>query len=274
MRITPQRVAFVLSLGLAAAMSSALADDAIDPAPTLKDWQAMAKQPDFSGVWTPNVTDQVKQEHNNPPPWKPEIAKQIEKKYAEEKAGHPFPIFDHCFPHGMPSFMLVTHNAFELLQTPGRVTLLGEVDGNRLRRIYTDGRPHSADPDPSFHGESIGHFEKDTLVIDTIAVLPQAYLAVSESVGVPNNGDMHIVEHLHLVGADTLADDLEITANKLLSKPWKTTRLYLRQRARKYEIVEGVCQSGQFTDGVDKDGNSIFVPVRFRNGVPVGSDSK
>jgi hypothetical protein len=104
--------------------------------------------------------------------------------------------------------------------------------------------------------------------------LPQAYLAVNEAVGIPNNGDMHIVEHLHLVAADTLADDLEITANKLLTKPWKTTRLYLRQRARKYEIVEGVCASGQFTDGVDKNGNSIFAPVKFKNGVPVGSDVK
>jgi hypothetical protein len=264
----------LLSLTVVSALHCAQADDTIDPAPALKDWQALAKQPDFSGVWTPNVTQQVQQEHSNPPPWKAEIAKQVQKMYAEEKEGRPFPVFDHCFPHGMPSFMLVTHNAFELLQTPGRVTLLGEVDGNRLRRIYTDGRSHSADPDPSFHGESVGHFEQGTLVIDTIAVLPQAYLAVSESVGIPNNGDMHIVERLHLTGPDTLTDELEITADKLLTKPWKTSRIYLRQRARKYEIVEGVCQTGQYIDGVDKNGNSIFVPVKFKNGVPVGSDTK
>ena len=131
--------------------------------------------------------------------------------YAEEDAGRPFPIIDHCFPTGMPSWMLITHNAFEILFTPGRVTILGEGDGNRLRRIYTDGRPHPADPDPSFHGHSIGHWEQGTLVVDTVALLPQAYLAVSEAVGVPNNGDMHIVERLHLLGPDTLADDLQIT---------------------------------------------------------------
>ena len=102
---------------------------------------------------------------------------------------------------------------------PGRVTILGEGDGNRLRRIYTDGRPHPADPDPSFHGHSIGHWEGDTLVVDTVGLLPQAYLAVNEAVGVPNNGDMHIVERLHLQGPDTLADDLQITANKVLSSP-------------------------------------------------------
>jgi hypothetical protein len=250
------------------------AKDAINSPPTLRDWQALAKLPDFGGVWTPLISDQVAQERTNPPPWNEQTGKQIEHMYAEEKAGRPFPVFDHCFPEGMPSFMLITHNAFELLFTPGRVTLLGESDGNRLRRIYTDGRPHPDDPDPSFHGHSIGHWEGQTLVIDTSALLPQAYLAVNEAVGVPNNGDMHIVERIHLLNADTLADDLEITAHKLLSKPWKTTRKYVRQRSQKYDIVEGVCQQGGYNDGVDKDGNSIFVPIKLHNGVPVGAESK
>ena len=250
------------------------AKDPINPPPTLRDWQALAKLPDFSGVWTPVISDQVAQERTNPPPWNAQAAKQIEHMYAEEKAGRPFPVIDHCFPTGMPSYMLITHNAFELLVTPGRVTLLGEGDGNRLRRIYTDGRPHPHDPDPSFHGHSIGHWEGQTLVVDTIALLPQVYLAVNEAVGIPNNGDMHIVERIHLLDAETLADDLEITANKLLSKSWKTTRKYLRQRSQKYDIAEGVCEQGSYNEGVDKDGNSIFVPIKFHDGVPVGSDSK
>jgi hypothetical protein len=254
--------------------ADAAAKDATNAPPTLHDWQELAKLPDFSGVWTPLISDQVAQERTNPPPWNAKTAKQIEHMYAEEKAGRPFPVIDHCFPTGMPSYMLITHNAFELLFTPGRVTLLGEGDGNRMRRIYTDGRPHPDDPDPSFHGHSIGHWEGQTLVVDTIAVLPQSYLAVNEAVGVPNNGDMHIVERFHLLDPVTLADDLEITANKLLSKPWKTTRKYVRQRSQKYDIVEGVCEQGSYTEAVDKDGNSVFAPIKFRNGVPVGSDSK
>jgi hypothetical protein len=248
--------------------------DPVNPAPTAQDWQALAKLPDWSGVWTPVISDQHAQEKSNRPPWNPQTAKHIDHMWAEEDAGRPFPIIDHCFPTGMPSWMLITHNALEILFTPGRITILGEGDGNRLRRIYTDGRPHPADPDPSFHGHSIGHWENDTLVVDTVAVLPQAYLAVSEAVGVPNNGDMHIVERLHLQGPDTLADDLEITAGKVLTKSWSTTRKYYRQRAQKYDIVEGVCAQGSFTEAVDKDGNSIFAPVKFHNGVPVGSQSK
>jgi hypothetical protein len=266
-------VAFA-GLAISTANAAAADQDATNRPPTLKDWQALAKLPDFGGVWTPVISDQVAQERTNPPPWTPQIAKQIEHMYAEEKAGRPFPVIDHCFPTGMPSYMLITHNAFELLVTPGRVTLLGEGDGNRLRRIYTDGRPHPADPDPSFHGHSIGHWDGQTLVVDTIAVLPQVFLAVNEAVGVPNNGDMHIVERIHLLDADTLADDLEISANKLLTKPWKTTRKYYRQRAQKYDIVEGVCVQGGFTEAVDNDGNAIFAPIKFHQGVPVGSDSK
>jgi hypothetical protein len=272
------RGVLILSLGVLAQLTAwpagAADKEPIDAAPTAQDWQALAKLPDWSGTWTPAISDQAAQERTNPPPWKPQIAKQIAHMYAEEEAGRPFPIIDHCFPTGMPSWMLITHNAFEILFTPGRVTILGEGDGNRMRRIYTDGRPHPADPDPSFHGHSIGHWEGNTLVVDTVALLPQAYLAVSEAVGVPNNGDMHIVERLHLQGADTLYDDLEINANKVLSKPWRTTRKYYRQRGLKFDILEGVCQQGTYTDAVDKNGNSIFAPVNFHNGVPVGPESK
>jgi hypothetical protein len=263
----------LLSLALSPTARSGEAEP-ITSAATPGDWEALAKLPDLSGIWVPDVKDQVRQEKSNEPPWTPSIAKQIAHLKAEENAGRPFPIIDHCFPTGMPSYMLITHNAFEFLLTPGRVTLLGEGDGNRLRRIYTDGRAHPADPDPSFHGHSIGHWEGDTLVVDTVAVLPQSFLAISEAVGVPNNGDMHIVEHIHLRDADTLLDDLEIDAPKVLSQGWKTTRRYLRQRAQKFDIVEGVCAQGQFLDAVDKHGNATFAPVPFKYGVPVGPKTK
>jgi hypothetical protein len=179
--------------------------------------RATAAPSDFDGVWIPDVKDQHRQETENVPPWKPEVVPQIQRLIAEEKAGRPFLVLSHCLPHGMPSWMLMTHNAFEWLTTPGRVTMLGEVDGNRMRRIYTDGRPHPEDPDPTLHGHSIGHWEGDVLVVDTTAIAPQAYIAPSEAVGIPNNGDMHIVERLYLAKPNELRDDLEITAPKVLA---------------------------------------------------------
>jgi hypothetical protein len=241
----------VAALSVAAPDTRAAGQEPMNPPRNAADYRALGRLPDWSGVWTPDITDQIKQERSNPPPWKPDLAKTIAKMYAEEKAGRPFEVIDHCFPTGMPSWMLITHNAFEILFTPGRVTILGEGDGNRLRRIYTDGRPHPADPDPSFHGHSIGHWEADTLVIDTIGVLPEVYLAVNEAVGAPNDGDMHVIERMHLQGADVLNDELEISASRLLTGPWHTTRRYFRQRARKYDIVEGVCTQGGFIEAKD-----------------------
>jgi hypothetical protein len=249
-------------------LSSAASAGEVDTPATVSDWAALAKLPDWSGTWTPNITDQNKRIKTDPTPWTPAISKQIAQMQAEEKAGHPRGLFVNCLPEGTPSWMLISHNAFEVLYSPGRVTLLGESDGNRLRRIYTDGRGHPADPDPSFHGDSIGHWEGDTLVVDTVGVLPQSYIALSEAVGVPNNGDLHVIERLHLAGPDTLHDDLEIIAPHVLTKPWKTTRIYYRQRAQKYEIEEGVCLQGTFMNGTDKDGNAIFVPVPQEDGNP------
>jgi hypothetical protein len=234
----------------------------INPPPTAKDWADLAKLPDWSGVWNPNISDQDAQAKTNMPPWTPAAAELIKFQLAEEGAGRPPPIFVNCLPEAMPSWMLITHNAMEILFTPGRVTMLGESDGNRLRRIYTDGRPHPADPDPTFHGHSIGHWEGDTLVVDTVGVVPQAFIAISEAAAVPNNGDMRIIERIRLAGKDILHDDIEVIAPKVLTKPWKTTRIFFRQRARKFDIVEGVCLEGYFAPRTDKDGNSVYVPIQ------------
>jgi len=156
--------------------------------------------------------------------------------------------------------MLITHNAFELLATPGRITMLGEVDGNRMRRIHLDGRKPPEDPDLSLHGYSIGHWEGDTLVVDTTAIMPQAYIAISEAVGIPNNGDMHIVEHIHLAAPNVMHDDLAITAQNVLTETWKTTRIFRRYPDRHYEIAEGECQQEDVTPGKDEHGNDIFTP--------------
>jgi hypothetical protein len=234
----------------------------INPPPTAQDYADLAKLPDWSGVWNPKITDQDRQAKTNMPPWTAKAAELIRYQLAEEKSGRPPPLFVNCLPEAMPSWMLVTHNAMEILFTPGRVTLLGESDGSRLRRIYTDGRPHPDDPDPTFHGHSIGHWEGETLVVDTVGVVPQAYIAISEAAGVPNNGDMRIVERVYLASKDVLQVELEIIAPKVLTKPWKTTRIYFRQRARKFDIVEGVCLEGYFAPKVDKDGYSVYVPLR------------
>jgi hypothetical protein len=241
---------------------SAQPQDAKDliPSPTEKDWLAISKLPDWSGIWVPMTKDQDAQIRSNPTPWTPKVAELIAWQVQEAIANRPAPLFVDCLPEGMPSWMLITHNSMEVLFTPGRVTMLGESDGNRLRRIYTDGRPHPKDPEETFHGHSIGHWEGDTLVVDTIGILPQAWLAVAEHLGVPNNGDMHISERIRVEG-NYMRDEMTITATKVLTKPWKTTRSYVRSRNKAHDIVEGQCIQGNFAPKVDERGNNIFVPI-------------
>jgi hypothetical protein len=265
----------LLLSGVAAPLAAAEPETVtLNRAPSAADWAALAKLPDWSGVWTPGISDQVRRMKADPVPWQPRIGLQIKALEAEKAAGRPKGLFVDCLPEGTPTWMLISHNAMEILFTPGRVTLLGEMDGNRIRRIYTDGRPHPPDPDPTFHGHSIGHWEGQTLVVDTVAVLPQSYLAIDEAIGVPNNGDLHVIERIHLAEPDVLHDDLEVIAPRILTRPWKTTRFFYRQRARKYDIVEGVCIQGFYAERKDAQGNAVFVPVPHADGNPVAQPAR
>ena len=233
------------------------------------DYAALSRLPDWSGVWIPDQRDQDAQVVSNPTPWTPKAAREAARLAAEEQAGRPKGLFVNCLPEAMPSWMLISHNAMEILFTPGRVTMLGESDGNRLRRIYTDGRGHPDDPDLTFFGHSVGRWEGEVLTVDTVGVLPQAYVAVSEAVGIPNDGDLHVTERIHLTGPDTLADDMEITAPHVLTRPWKTTRLLHRAKGPNSDIQEGVCLQGGFTTGKDERGDDVFVPLPHDTGIPV-----
>ena len=123
-----------------------------------------------------------------------------------------------------------------------------------------------ADPDPSFHGYSVGHWEGDTLAVETKGILPQVFLAISEAVAIPTGGDTVIHERIHLIAPDLLADDMTIDAPHILTKPWETRRLYRRTRKRSFEIIEGVCRQGDFEPGTDKWGNPIYTLTRQQDG--------
>lgn len=239
------------------------------PAAALQAWSDIAKLPDWSGVWLPKPLAPAGGLYvpaDNLPTWTPQAAKRVAQMLADDKAGHPQNIFLDCLPEGMPSFVLMTLNAVEFLFTPGRVTVLGEFDGNRLRRIYTDGRGHPDDPDLTFNGHSVGRWEGEALVIDTVGLLPQVYIPLGQSVGVPNDGDMHIVERIHLTDPDTLVDDMEVTAPKVLTAPWKYSRTFTRQRRGVAEIIEASCRQGDFAATTDKDGFAVFAPLAYEQG--------
>jgi hypothetical protein len=264
-RLPASILAALIPAATAIAAANHSAPKVINSPPAAKDWAALAQLPDWSGTWVPLPEDPFPLGRNEPK-WKPEAARQIESQKAADKAGNPQNVFVNCLPEGMPDFVLMTVAATEFLFTPGRVTILGEFDGNRLRRIYTDGRAHPDDPDLTFNGHSIGHWERGTLVVDTAGILPEVYLPLGQAVALPNNGDMHIVERIHLIGPDTLKDDLEITAPHVLAEPWKISRRFARSRERKYDIIEASCRQGDFVEQRDTNGNAVFVPLAHEEG--------
>jgi len=101
--------ASMLALGLTICAHVALAGDPAgptDPAPTAKDWAAVAALPDWSGVWTPDVIDQNKQIKADPTPWNAKAGQEVAALVAAEAAGHPKGLFVDCLPNGMPALIV------------------------------------------------------------------------------------------------------------------------------------------------------------------------
>lgn len=249
------------------------AGDASNPAPGRAEWAAVADLPDLSGVWTPGAMDKFEPGSTTAPVWRPEIAVQVERLKQLDAEGNPQNIYTNCLPEGLPSSVTQTLNSVEFLTTPGRVTVLGEFDGNRLRRIWTDGRGHPTDPDPTFSGHSTGRWENGSLVVDTIGVLPQVFIPLSQGVGFPNNGDMRVEERITLTGADTLRWDIVVHAPHVLARPWAATRTFNRHRERRFDFVESSCRQGDFFAETDARGNAVFTPIpKDPGGAPVPPD--
>jgi len=110
-----------------------------------------------------------------------------------------------CLPDGVPADMFVM--TFKMIQAPQEIVLLTELNSPG-RQIYTDGRPFPKDPNPSWTGYSVGKWEGDTLVVDTIGLNNRGWL---DAFGHPRSEQMHITERYHR--RDFGHMDLEFTFN-------------------------------------------------------------
>jgi hypothetical protein len=124
----------------------------------------------------------------------------------------------------MPAMMVIPAPiGFEFLFTPGRVTLLSEE--SPPRRIYTDGRAHRPDAESTYAGESIGHWEGQTLVIYTEAIDANAQLLIFN---VHGSGQTHVVERVHLADPVHLQIDTTVEDPVVLADPWHYSATYER----------------------------------------------
>ena len=127
-----------------------------------------------------------------------------------------------CAPPGVPRVYLVRGEPVEIVQTRDKVLMLFEYD-HFVRQIFTDGRTHPADPNPSWMGDAIGKWDSGTLVVDTVGFNDKTWL---DNDGHPHSEDLHVVERIRRVDHDTLTIDTTIEDPKAYTKPWGGHAIY------------------------------------------------
>jgi hypothetical protein len=128
-----------------------------------------------------------------------------------------------CNSEGVPAINL-QGGPFYFVQTPKEVTILLEQD-HQVRHIYLD-VPHSKNPKPSWYGESIGHYEGDTLVVDTVGLNTKTFV---DSYRTPHTEKLHVVERFHLIDeGKTMQVSMTIDDPDTYNQPWQAMRTYRR----------------------------------------------
>jgi hypothetical protein len=218
-------------------------------------YAALAKLPDWSGVWEPMRTASPR--NAGPPPGPPKLTEKYAPQYAklvEKNKSTPGLNFvtdvANCVPPGLPGSMNQPY-PIEFLFTPGRVTILIETY-SMVRRVATDGSPMPTELDPSYQGTSVGHWEGDTLVVETAGILPET----SPTQGVVGHSDqMKVTEKMRLAEPDVLEITTTVEDPTVFVEPYTSTTRY--QRHRDWKIMEYVCAQNNH-DFVDDKGNAGF----------------
>lgn len=134
----------------------------------------------FTNSWVPDVTDPILQ---------PQTRAALEKIAEQELAGIPHPeLQTRCMPSGTPHVLNLFENMM-ILQTPTEVLFLYQRD-HQVRHVYLN-QPHSDDPGHTWYGESVGYYEGDTLVVDTIGQNDKTHI---DRFGTPHSDQIHVVE--------------------------------------------------------------------------------
>jgi hypothetical protein len=145
-----------------------------------------------------------------------------------------------CLPPGMPAMMNMAYG-MEIMQTKDKVTFFSELN-DALRRVYLDGRkptPAILD-DPTYAGYSTGHWEGDTLVVETVALRDNTYIEGFT----PHSDQMTVRERIRLLPSGLLEDRITVADPKALVKPWETVKTYRKAAYPNDQLREFACAEG------------------------------
>jgi hypothetical protein len=214
-----------------------LAQTTARPGATKPDTAAAA--PDLSGVWVLTGGNPFDLPRDAAPmqPW-------AKAKFDSERNGHgpnvvidfasnTDPFIKSCDPLGVPRVLLANH-PFKIVPAAGEMIVLYERSHD-FREIYMDGREHPKDLDPTWWGHSVGRWEGDTLVVDTVGLIDKTWLDYQ---GLPHSDALHLIERYRRVDHDSMQLDLTIDDPKAYTKTWTVTKTY---RLKPWDIGEDVC---------------------------------
>lgn len=212
-----------------------------------------AVPPDLSGSWAPYRGGRGADPKLAAPPateilLKGDYKKSWDARRAAEaeanKKGEPLatPAVE-CVPYGFPRMMSVALYPIEILPSAKQVTIITEAF-SEVRRVYM-GQPQLPidEVPPSYYGHSVGRWDGDTLVVDTVGL--KASIPAYQMM--PHSDRMRITERIRLVAADYLHDQITIEDPVALEKPVTYTLAY--RRLPNYKMVEFVCENNrEYTD--------------------------
>ena len=162
------------------------------------------------------------------PQFKPDAQAAVEEGRKAQAQNKPFrDDIGQCYPAGLPMIMTRVW-PIAMIQLPTAIYMISNFE-NAFRVIYLDGRPHT-DPDivvRTFNGDSIGHWEGDTLVVDTISLQPQHHWI---DLGLPVSDQFHVVERIRVLnGGKTLEIKYIMTDPKNWEGEWTSTKHWFRE---------------------------------------------
>jgi hypothetical protein len=172
------------------------------------------------------------------PNLKPWVVERMKKDNAEVLTGKiAFTARSHCMPAGVPGFMAYPLAGFFFVQTAKEVVMIFSGD-QQVRHVYLD-VPHSKNPKSSWYGESIGHYEGDTLVVDTIGLNDKTFL---DNFRTPHTEKLHVVERWRLIDdGERLEVKVRVEDPDAFYQPWSGI---IRYNLIRQVMQEEVCAEG------------------------------
>jgi hypothetical protein len=172
-------------------------------------------------------------------PWVKEALKKVNERTLAGKGN--FPPQVRCWPLGVPAFVLYPAQPIYFVQTPKEVVITWQSD-HMVRHVFLTDK-HSANPKPSWFGESIGHYENgDTLVVDTIGLNDKTFV---DNYRTPHTDRLHVVERYKIVNAETAIEvTLTIEDPGAFTMPWSAMQRY--HRIEVGPMGESTCVEGNF----------------------------